>query len=60
MLRAPEGATVEEITAVTGWQGHSIRGAISGVMKKKLGLNITSEKVEGRGCVYRLAPQDGV
>ncbi len=56
MLRAPEGATIEEITAATEWQSHTVRGAMSGVLKKKLGLEVTSEKVEGRGRVYRLPP----
>ncbi len=54
MLRAPEGATIEEITAATGWQSHTVRGAMAGALKKKLGLEVTSEKVEGRGRVYRL------
>lgn len=54
MLRMPEGATIEEIVAATGWQAHSARGAMSGVLKKKLGLTVTSEKVEGRGRVYAL------
>jgi len=52
MLGAQEGATIGEITAATGWQSHTVRGAISGVLKKKLGLAITSTKVEGRGLVY--------
>ena len=54
MLRAPDGATIEEITAATGWQSHTIRGALAGALKKKLGLDVTSEKVEGRGRIYRL------
>ncbi|NGQ93528.1 DUF3489 domain-containing protein, partial [Rhodobacter sp. HX-7-19] len=49
MLRAPEGATIEEIMAATGWQSHTVRGAMAGALKKKLGLEVTSEKVEGRG-----------
>jgi hypothetical protein len=57
MLRAPEGATIEEITAATGWQSHTVRGAMAGALKKKLGLEVTSEKVDGRGRVYRL-PED--
>jgi len=40
MLKRPEGATVDQIAAVTGWQRHTIRGAISGALKKKLGLTI--------------------
>lgn len=55
MLQAPEGATIAEIAEATGWQHHSIRGAISGSLKKRLALEVTSEKVDGRGRVYRLA-----
>lgn len=54
MLRAPDGATIAEIMAATGWQSHTVRGAMSGALKKKLGLEITSEKVEDRGRVYKL------
>ena len=54
MLRAPDGATIEDIMAATGWQSHTVRGAMAGTLKKKLGLEVTSEKVEGRGRVYRL------
>ncbi|WP_242442948.1 DUF3489 domain-containing protein [Magnetospirillum sp. 15-1] len=54
MLKRPEGATLEELIAVTGWQAHSVRGAISGTLKKKLGLPVTSGTVEGRGRVYRI------
>jgi len=54
MLRAPEGATIEEIMAATGWQSHTVRGAMAGALKKKLGLEVTSEKVENRGRVYKL------
>ena len=54
MLRAEGGATIDEIVAQTGWQSHTVRGAMSGALKKKLGLEVTSEKVEGRGRVYRL------
>ncbi|KAF0173149.1 MAG: hypothetical protein FD162_2027 [Rhodobacteraceae bacterium] len=54
MLRAEDGATIEEITAATGWQSHTVRGAMAGALKKKLGLEVTSEKVENRGRVYKL------
>jgi Protein of unknown function (DUF3489) len=53
MLKRPEGATVPEVVEATQWQPHTVRGAIHGVLKKKLGLEISSEKVEGRGRVYR-------
>ena len=55
MLRAPEGATIDEIVAATGWQPHTVRGAIAGALKKKLGLEVISEKVEGRGRIYKLS-----
>lgn len=55
MLRAPEGATIAEITTATGWQAHTVRGAMAGALKKKLGLEVSSEKIEGRGRVYRIA-----
>jgi hypothetical protein len=56
MLEAPDGASIAEIVAATDWQAHTIRGVISGVLKKKLGLDVTSEKVEGRGRVYKISP----
>lgn len=55
MLRAKGGATIDEIVEATGWQAHTVRGAMSGALKKKLGLTITSEKIEGRGRVYGIA-----
>jgi Protein of unknown function (DUF3489) len=54
MLGRPEGSTIAEIVAATGWQPHTVRGAFAGALKKRLGLEVTSEKVEGRGRVYRL------
>lgn len=55
MLKLSEGASLDEIIAATGWQAHTVRGAIAGALKKKLGLTVASEKVEGRGRVYRIA-----
>lgn len=55
MLRRPDGATIEEIVAAFSWQPHTVRGAIAGALKKKLGLSVASDKVEGRGRVYRIA-----
>jgi hypothetical protein len=54
MLKRPEGATVPEIMDATRWLSHTVRGAISGALKKKLGLVITTETIDGRGRVYRL------
>ena len=54
LLRRRGGATIAQMTAKTGWQPHSVRGAISGTLKKKLGLAVTSNKVEGRDRVYQI------
>jgi len=54
MLQRPEGATVAEMVEATSWQAHTVRGSISGALKKKLGLPIAAKKVEGRGTVYKL------
>jgi hypothetical protein len=55
MLSRPEGATVPQICATTGWQAHTVRGTFAGAFKKKLDLTITSEKTKGTDRVYRLA-----
>ena len=54
MLRAPDGATIEEIATALQWRPHTARGALAGALKKKLGLTITSEKVADRGRIYRI------
>jgi hypothetical protein len=64
MLKRPEGATVEQIAAATGWQHHTIRGAISGALKKKLGLTVEATRTrevgpnktgaKGSATVYRI------
>jgi Protein of unknown function (DUF3489) len=64
MLKRPEGATVEQIAAATGWQHHTIRGAISGALKKKLGLTVEATRsrevdpnktgAKGSATVYRI------
>lgn len=56
MLRRPGGATIDEMAADTGWQRHSVRGVISGAIKKRLGLAVSSLK-EKRGRVYRISDQ---
>jgi hypothetical protein len=57
LLQRKEGATIAEAVKATGWQPHSVRGAISGTLKKKLGLAVISDKVAGRGRVYRVVPK---
>jgi len=54
MLRRERGATIAETVAALGWQAHSVRGAISGALKKKRGLTIQSEMQDGRGRIYRI------
>jgi Protein of unknown function (DUF3489) len=64
MLKRPEGATVEQIAAATGWQHHTIRGAISGALKKKLRLTVEAIRIrevgpnktgaKGSSTVYRI------
>ena len=58
MLSTEGGATIADIMAATGWAGHTTRGFLSGALKKKLGLSITSEKVAGRGRVYQARKPD--
>lgn len=47
LLRRPQGATLDQLVEATGWQAHSMRGAMSGNLKKKRGLNIASVKTDG-------------
>ena len=54
LMRRAEGATVQQMSEATGWQAHSVRGAMSGALKKNHGLTITSEKGDA-GRVYRIA-----
>jgi hypothetical protein len=53
LLRRDDGASIDELTAATGWQKHSVRGLISGALKKKLGLNVVTEKT-AEGTTYRI------
>ena len=53
LLRRSEGATIRDLAEATGWQDHSVRGAIAGSVKRKLGLQVLSEKT-GLVRVYRI------
>jgi hypothetical protein len=54
LLRRPQGSTIEAIVKVTGWQQHSVRGFFAGVVRKKLGLALESEKPNRGDRVYRI------
>ena len=55
LLRRPTGATLDDLIAATGWQRHTVRGVLSGALKKRLGLSIRSEKTTGSPRTYRIA-----
>jgi hypothetical protein len=54
LLKRPGGASLEQLLKATGWQAHSVRGYLSGVLKRGMGLHVHSSKQEGRSRIYRL------
>ncbi len=54
LLKRPEGATLDEIIAVTGWQKHTARAAISHALKKKRGYHIVSDKPKDGKRIYKI------
>jgi hypothetical protein len=54
LLKRPDGATLAELMKATGWQAHSVRGFLSGTVSKKLGLAVTSSKVEDGERTYSI------
>jgi len=55
LLQAEPGATIDQMMALTGWQAHTVRGTISGVLRKRLGLNVACETPGAGGSrVYRI------
>lgn len=55
LLRSKDGTTINEIAKVFGWLPHTARAVITVSVKRKLGLLVSSEKVDGRGRVYKVA-----
>jgi hypothetical protein len=53
MLKSPAGATIDVMMKATGWQQHSVRGFLAGVVRKRLKLKLGSKKVDGER-VYRI------
>ena len=57
LLKRPKGASIDELMKATGWQRHSVHGTLSGVLKKRLGLNVKAEAT-AKGHTYRIvSPQ---
>ena len=54
LLRRPQGSTIPAIMKATGWQQHSVRGFFAGVVRRKLGLTLESEKSDSGDRVYRI------
>ncbi len=54
LLRRPKGASLAELQKAMGWQAHSVRGCLSGTIKKRPGIDLQSEAVEGRPRRYRI------
>jgi hypothetical protein len=54
LLKRPEGASMKELLKSTGWQRHSVRGFLSGTIRKKLGMTVTSTKTEDGERTYSI------
>ncbi len=59
MLNATSGATLEQMMNLTGWQAHTVRGAISGVLRKRLGLNVVCDAAGSEVRRYRIVGSVG-
>lgn len=59
MLQSPAGATIAAIMKATGWQQHSVRGFLAGVVRKRLKLKLSSQKVDGNRVYQIVSGQSG-
>jgi len=59
MLRSPNGTTIAAMMKATGWQQHSVRGFLAGMVRKKLKLKLDSKKIDG-SRFYRIKGADGI
>lgn len=59
LLQRPAGANLSDLIDATGWQAHSVRGVISGILRKKLGLTVASETNAQGTRMYRIHPAAG-
>ena len=60
LLRSKTGASIEDITNATGWQSHSVRGFLSGTVKKRMGLTVENEPDKEGVCRYRIVAAEPV
>lgn len=60
LLTRPKGASLKELMNASGWLAHSVRGFLSGTVRKKLGLNLVSETNEKGDRHYRILEDEGV
>ena len=58
MLRSPDGTTIAAMMKATGWQQHSVRGFLAGIVRKKLKLKLDSKKIDG-SRIYSIKGADG-
>src|SRR5580692_1406624 len=58
MLRSPAGATIDAMMKATGWQQHSVRGFLAGVVRKRLSLKLNSEKLNDNR-IYKIKSSNG-